>query len=350
MTGVSYQGLNRLVDEGDAGDEYNFSPVEAGVLVDQPEVPASVRVVENGPLRAALEIDLLYNVPSGLIGDRLRRASVGVRMPVTIRVSLAAGSPQLDFEVRLENLATDHRLRAHIPLPFAATHSDADTAFHVTRRPVRRARHEPGAPEWELPSYPMRNFVDASDGSRGVALITQGLHEYEVLPGPPSVLALTLLRAVGWLSRDDLAYRTGHAGPALETPGAQVLGHHLFRYGVRFHDGGWEAASLWRAAESTSLPMLVLPPGAPREPGRSIELEPDSLQMSALIPRDDGFDLRLLNASASSRDGVVHIRPLPRSISWISLAGELKERLTEDEGAYRIKLKAWEIVTLRVQR
>jgi len=349
-TGVSYKGLHRLVDEGDAGDEYNFSPVEAGALVDQPEGPASVRVIENGPLRATLEIDLRYSIPSELTGDRRRRAPVAVRMPVTVRVSLAAASPQLDFEVRLENLARDHRLRAHIPLPFTPTHSDADTAFHVTRRPVQPPRHEPGAPEWELPTFPMRSFVDASDGVRGAALITQGLHEYEVLAGPPSVLALTLLRAVGWLSRDDLAYRTGHAGPALKTPGAQVLGQQQFHYSVRFHDGGWEAANLWRVAESTILPMLVLPPGTVPDPDRSIELEPDSLQMTALIPREGGYDLRLLNASTSSSDGVVHIRPHPRSVSWVSLAGELKQRLAGEEGAYRVGLKAWEIATLRVQR
>ena len=72
--------------------------------------------------------------------------------------------------------------------------------------------------------------------------------------------------------------------------------------------------------------------------------------MTALIPREGGYDLRLLNASTSSSDGVVHIRPHPRSVSWVSLAGEHKQRLAGEEGAYRVGLKAWEIATLRVQR
>jgi alpha-mannosidase len=96
--------------------------------------------------------------------------------------------------------------------------------------------------------------------------------------------------------------------------------------------------------------MLVLPPGAPREPNRSIDLEPASLQMSALIPRDDGYDLRLLNASASPQEGVVRIQPLPRNVTWVSLAGDLNEQLAVKDGAYQIRLRPWEIATLRVER
>jgi len=62
-------------------------------------------------------------------------------------------------------------------------------------------------------------------------LVADGLVEYEVVrqsPGP--VIALTLLRAVGDLSRNDLATRRGHAGPGLATPGAQCLGAHEFRF------------------------------------------------------------------------------------------------------------------------
>src|SRR2546429_2659093 len=89
-----------------------------------------------------------------------------------------------------------------------------------------------------------------------MALIPDGLQEYEVLSDAPQELALTLLRAVGWLSRDDLTTRTGHAGPALETPGAQVLGEHRFRYSLFFHAGDWEGAAVWRAAEAALVPML----------------------------------------------------------------------------------------------
>ncbi len=45
-------------------------------------------------------------------------------------------------------------------------------------------------------------------------------------------IAITLLRCVGWLSRDDLSTRNGHAGPYLETPKAQMLGEWDFYYSI----------------------------------------------------------------------------------------------------------------------
>ncbi|TMC45986.1 MAG: hypothetical protein E6J25_01185 [Chloroflexi bacterium] len=243
-----------------------------------------------------------------------------------------------------------HRLRVHVPLPFRASRSAADTPFHVTARAVTGARRDPGAPEVELPTFPMWSFVDVSDGRAGVALIADGLHEYEVLPGPPQELTLTLLRSVGWLSRDDLVTRTGHAGPAIETPGAQVPGRHRFRFSLFFHAGGWEEAGVWRAAESVRLPLV---PGRGAAAGTAppvIELDPDSIQMTALVPRPGGYELRFLNASAASRDARVRLQPQPAHVAVITLGGDVREPLLPNGGVYSRPVRPWEIVTLRVTR
>ncbi len=297
-------------------------------------------------------MDLRYRIPAALAPDRRGRASDYVDLPLRLRVSMVAGRPQLDCELELDNEARDHRLRLEFPLPFPVTHSYADGAYHVTPRAARPARHEPGAPEWELPTYPLHTFVDASDGRRGLALITEGLHEYELIAREPPTLALTLLRAVGWLSRDDLQYRAGGAGPSLETPGAQVLGRHRFRYTLHFHAQGWEEAGLWRVAEAVRLPLEIVasapaaaPParGAPR-----IHLEPEALQMTACVPRSQGYDLRLLNASNAPRAGRVRLEPLPSEVRWVTLAGVLREKLSAVDGSFQLALRPWEIATLQV--
>ncbi len=348
QTDTRYASLHQLEDEGDAGDEYNFSPVPlAGEAVGRP-VGWEARCLEAGPLRGCVELRLLYRVPAGLTADRQRRLEEPVELPVVLRVRLEARSPQLDCELEVINRASDHRLRVLFPLPFAAAQSDADTAFHVTRRPARPPRREEGAPEWELPTYPMRSFVDAGDGARGLALITEGLHEYELLVTPRPALALTLLRAVGWLSRDDLRYRIGHAGPALPTPGAQAQGTHRFRYSLRFHPQGWEAAGLWRAAECTRLPLEVVGSGAGAGRGRRIELKPESTQMTACIPRPYGYDLRLLNASGSAQEAWVLLEPVPSDVTWTTIGGVVRERLSGGQGGFRLPLRPWEIATLRV--
>ncbi|GAG69611.1 unnamed protein product, partial [marine sediment metagenome] len=47
--------------------------------------------------------------------------------------------------------------------------------------------------------------------------------EYEIIPDN-NTIALTLVRSVGWLSRGDLEYKKGNAGPSFATPEAQCLG------------------------------------------------------------------------------------------------------------------------------
>jgi mannosylglycerate hydrolase len=350
QTGLRYEGLLRLVDEGDAGDEYNFSP-PAG----NPQPAAAVHhltstILESGPLRARLEARFDYVVYSGLTSDRKARLDLETTLPIRLTLSLDADRPRLDVEVDVINRAEDHRLRVHFPLPFRVSHSVADTPFHVTPRAVSGPRRDPGAPEVETPTYPMWSFVDVSDGRAGVALITHGLHEYEVLPGPPQELALTLLRSVGWLSRDDLITRTGHAGPAIETPGAQVQGEHRFRYSLFFHAGDWQDAAVWRAAESTLLPLI---------PGRGtpvvtaspmIELDPDSIQLTALIPRPGGYDLRFLNASDAPGPARIRLEPQPGAVTAVSLGGEERKSLVSKDGALTMPVRPWEIVTLRVTR
>jgi len=351
QTGVRYINLNRLVDEGDAGDEYNFSPAP------EPDEPilttlrgAVWNVLEAGPLRGRVEVRVDRCISRGLRADRRCRSAEPVGMPIRLVVTLDVESTRLDLELEIENRATDHRLRAQFPLPFAARESAADTPFHVTRRPVSEPRRDPGAPEVELPTYPMRSFVDVSDGRIGLALITDGLHEYEVLPGAPQVLALTLIRAVGWLSRDDLATRTGHAGPAIETPGAQVLGQHVFRYSLYFHGGNWEQASVWRVAESTILPLLLGRGSTRAATTPLIELEPDCIQMTACVPQGNGYELRLLNASDQAHDAGVRLAPRPTRVERVSLAGDLHEQPALGDDVVKLPMRPWEIATLRVSR
>jgi alpha-mannosidase len=349
-TGLRYQGLHRLVDQGDAGDEYNFSPPANNPQPADPVRNVRSALLEEGPLRARVEARYDFAVFSGLSHDRQRRGAVEMTLPVRLTLSLDADQPRLDVELEVINRAEDHRLRVQFPLPFTASHSASDTAFHVTRRAVTGARRDPGAAEVELPTYPMWSFVDVSDGRAGMALITHGLHEYEVLPGPQEELALTLLRAVGWLSRDDLVTRTGHAGPEMATPGAQVPGGHRFRYSLFFHAGGWEEGGVWRAAESALLPLVAGRGASVGTTAPRIELEPDSIQMTALTPRPGGYDLRFLNASDASREAHVRLEPRPADVTLVTLGGVVRERLAPKDGALGIRVRPWEIVTLRATR
>jgi hypothetical protein len=107
---------------------------------------------------------------------------------------------------------------------------------------------------------------------------------------------------------------------------------------------------VWRAAESTLLP-LVRGRGAPVSTAAPlIELEPDCIQMTALLPRAGGYDLRFVNASNASREARVRLQPQPTDARVITLGGVVREQLALKDGVVRIPVRPWEIVTVRATR
>ena len=75
--------------------------------------------------------------------------------------------------------------------------------------------------------YPMQNFVT----SQNTAIITKGLHEYEVYKNE---LRICLLRSIGIISNPKNKVRAIPAGPALETPQAQCLGENRADFAIAF--------------------------------------------------------------------------------------------------------------------
>jgi len=68
----------------------------------------------------------------------------------------------------------------------------------------------------------MHRYVSAFREERGATVFSDGLAEYEV--DADGAVWVTLLRAVGELSRHDLPERPGHAGYPVATPSAQSPG------------------------------------------------------------------------------------------------------------------------------
>jgi alpha-mannosidase len=76
-------------------------------------------------------------------------------------------------------------------------------------------------------------------------MANRGLPEVEVFKTENGnvEIAITLLRCVGWLSRDDITTRKGHAGPmGIATPDAQMLGKHAFDYTIIPGDKNWRTS------------------------------------------------------------------------------------------------------------
>ena len=223
-TGIRSGRQNLLLDEGDRGDEYTYS--YAGPTVGSQGLAGARRVAVAGD-RAAVIVELILPLPSGLRGDRLARTPETVDCAVTMVISLDAGARRVDVSLTVDNQARDHRLRVLCETGTRALTHVAGAAFGWLDRTTRVS----GKRGWVEQPTAERCIHDlvAIDGALAVGV--DGLREYAVLHDGRTI-AITLLRATGWLSRGDLPERRGHAGPALETPSAQVQGERTYRYCV----------------------------------------------------------------------------------------------------------------------
>lgn len=350
-SGWMLRGCHRLVDGGDRGDEYNYCPPERDLLVDSPAGRPVIHHEADG-VGQSLTLQMTYRVPQGLHPiDRAARSQEMADLDIAVRVTLTPGVRRVDFETTVENRARDHRLRVHFPVPLNVEHACAEGHWDVVEWPLKLPADTEGWAEQPVPTRPQRGWASVSDGRRGVTLANRGLPEVEVLKTDEGVeIALTLLRCVGWLSRDDLPCRPGHAGPGLEVPEAQCPGRHTFRYALIPHTGDWRAAFTEALAFQTDL-RAVSTSGRPGPlPGMLslVRVEPEALQVSSLKPPEEGegLILRLWNVEDHPVVGTIRLwRPFARVVRT-DLAEQEMEDLPHTGNSVALTVRGREVVTL----
>lgn len=342
--GVRVDGLGRFVDGGDGGDTYSYSPPAHDRLVDAP-IRSACSIGERGPVRGQLLLDHTYRWPLEAIGDERscsERSTETVDVTVRTIVEVRAGERFVRVRTEFENPSRDHRLRAHFPLPAPVTGSDAECAFAVVHRDLDA---EGGPHEAALPTFVSRRFVDASDGRVGLAVLHDGLLEYEVVDEGRE-LALTLLRATGYLSRAEPSLRPNPAGPPIELRGPQLLGPVTAEYAVLPHRGTWIDAELYARADEFLVPLIVepVPPRSTDElppSGRSLRVE--GAIVSAVTRAGDTFTVRVFNPAPGPANLTVERDGIAARGTVVDLRDQELDAFTG-----RRELRAGEIVTLHL--
>jgi len=340
--GTTYADCNGFVDVGDAGDEYNFSPPKENIAMD---LPRSVSTAcEVGPARTTLRIKMVYALPESLSGDRNSRSKTLVEMPITSSISLYPGVRRIDLSTTVENAARDHWLRVYFPTGVEAKMVHSEGHFDVMGRAVG-AQSVCNRIERPIGTFPQKSFTDVNDGTRGLLLANKGLPECEALvEGGKVILALTLLRCVGWLSRGDLSYRRGDAGPRVPSPEAQCLGHHVFEYALVPHRGTWEGA--FQEAHYLNEPLRVFqvePRKGELPPELSwIDVKPQLLIVSSikLAERGNGIVVRVYNPSERLVEGSCSLAFRAQRASFVDLNEDVIAGTTMDQdGNVKLDMK-----------
>ena len=195
-------GLLAAESRVDRGDLYTPS-IRGKKLVPK---HIKTQIIHDGPMR-------------GVVQQTWRLGSTGEHVDLTIQLILDAGTRAVRVLVLGDNQAVDHRLRLFIRTDVADGETWADAAFGaVERRPITA---KTAAIETPPSTAPLHRYVSVFDAKRGATLFADGLTEYEA---SKNWIAVTLLRSVGELSRNDLPERPGHAGWPSATPEAQNIG------------------------------------------------------------------------------------------------------------------------------
>ena len=321
-------GYGRLVDGGDHGDTYNYSPPRHDTLVDTPTT-VTVTAGDAGPVRATVDVVAAYQWPEGI--DAATQARSGSRdVTVTTTLELRAEEPMVRVRTRFTNPSRDHRLRVHLPLPAPATTSRSECAFAVVERGLTAEGRDE---EFGLPTFPSRRFVVAG----GLTVVHEGLLEYELVDvaesasadgsGPAaSTLALTLLRATGMLSRMGMSLRPLPAGPMDVLDGPQMLGPVDVRYSLCVSD-----VDPFDLVDDALVPLQVAGSfGGGHRPEQGSELSVEGARVSSVRRQDGALEVRVFNPT----DAATTVRLAGRTGWLVDLRGR---PVAPFEGAFALR-------------
>jgi len=232
ITDTKFEKLHFFEDYGDRGDEYTFGKLNPVVLKSKKN---KRKLVTKGNLFSEIK-QTGYIETFKQVNEKRDKRIGKTKIPIESTFKFYRDIPRIDIKTKLTNTAKDHRIRVCFNLPFKSEKTLTETHFGLIERNANPPENQNFI---EQPSgiQPQKSFIRIENQSNNTAitLMNKGLPEIEFYDN--HVLALTLLRSIGFLSRSDFPERPIHAGPFLETPGAQELGkEYVFNYSIMIHE------------------------------------------------------------------------------------------------------------------
>lgn len=176
--------------------------------------------VRNGQARTEYNVDFAF--AGGFFATRIR---------------LYSGVPRIDVRTTLVNQTERVRYRAALPTTLAEGTITREIPFGAISQPVGE--------------FPAQNWLDYSDGTKGMAILNRGLPGNNVQDG---VMLLSLLKCTS------IAEGYGEGGGFKRTTktsdGYELGVTHTFDYAFLPHAGGWRAAQLHRRGAEFNRPLI----------------------------------------------------------------------------------------------
>lgn len=279
-SGILYENQAVLVENGDDGDSFNYSPPIKDLEIYSTGSPFSCKLSQSNVYgKAELTFDM--TVPKDLEERALGKASE--HMETVLTAGLRKGSKVIDFCVRVKNRGLSHRLCVLFDSRITSKFHFADEQFGSVMRPNfyekemrlyeeaimdQEVYTQSGASKdkgrfrtaWQEPPIsiePTQAYVSLTDQKSGIALFPQGVREYEVIENRK--IRLTLFRTYGFMGKENLLYRPGRASgeKIIETKAAQLLKEMEFAFGFTSYHSGLNEAHIDTLAKRYHTPLEV---------------------------------------------------------------------------------------------
>lgn len=269
------------------------------------EAVQSIRVVEQGPYRAAIRFEWGY--------ESSRFVQV---------VSLVAGAAVVEFDTFVDWQENNTLVKAAFPTNLRTDASVAEVQFGHVARPSHQNT------SWDQARFecPMHRWVAMHEAGQGIAILNDGKYGYDA---KGANLRISLLRSPTW-----------------PWPEADI-GEHKFRYGVMLFQ---ELAEVPPVAEAFNAPLRSIGTGAPVEIDGLITLGSDAIALEAIKKADDGSDIILRLWDRSGGRQVVSPRFASQVVAFAEC--DLLEQPTEDWRVVsdaQLVFAPFEIKTLRLR-
>ncbi|MGF1725302.1 glycoside hydrolase family 38 C-terminal domain-containing protein [Photobacterium nomapromontoriensis] len=236
QSGEHWHDVLSLIDGGDDGDNYDFSQPYNDHLVSFATKASDIQLSQ-GPLRSEICITYQANLPLNL-QERADKLCTTTQTVVMV-LSLDQASDQIEVNIQLDNQVDDHRLQLVVNGEFLGQESIADQPIGL----IRRGNDEHALSVWQeqawtscpVPIYPMQSMVAGETAQGGIAILTDGIREYQQYP---NAIAITLFRAMGYVGKPELKYRPGRlSGLPDASPDSQLKQPLSFRLALAPYQG-----------------------------------------------------------------------------------------------------------------
>ena len=324
--GYCYENQCEYVENGDDGDSFNYSPPREDVEVSSANGLLDVQAC-GCTFYQRMHLTHKLQVPYDL--TQRKQGCCEEDMLIETEIELKQNDPIIYFHANVENHVLSHRLCVVFDSGLLTSFHYADEQFGTIRRDnvheedmrlyeeaLRNAKKQVTSgplnwanaeDTWQEPSIsiePMQSFVAMSDDTRGIAVYSGGVREYEIIANQK--IRLTLFRTYGYMGKENLLYRPGRASgeKIIATPDAQLLKKLSFDFGLLCTNASFNESAIAEYAKRYTTDVDVYA-YADFLNGRLIFAQEDRKQMypaSLSIMKQKQHSL-ILSACKKSEDG-----------------------------------------------